>query len=431
MKNPFKQFSSSNLGNEQQQSSQTASHAQASPVPRPNGQVNVAYFVNWGIYARNYKPFESQIPVESLTHLLYAFANIKQDGQVFLTDAWADEQIHYDGDSWNDPDASTSLYGNFKQLYLLKKRHRQLKVLLSIGGWTYSSNFAAPCSTIEDRSIFVESSIKILEDYGLDGLDIDWEYPQNDQEAQHYVELLRDLRQGLDRHAARKGRSPDQGYELTIAAPCGATNYEKLRVREMDQYLSFWNLMAYDYAGSWDSQTGHQAALFDNGSPNALSSDRAIRWFTSKGVPVNKLVLGLPLYGRSFLNTNSGPGQPYNGIGQGSWEAGTYDYKALPLSGSQTGYDPQLVASWCYEPMKREWITYDSMDSALAKAEFVNLNGLAGCMYWEASGDQTKGSGQSIIEGVAKILRNKKLDSRENCLDYRESKWSNMRKGMI
>ena len=80
------------------------------------------------------------------------------------------------------------------------------------------------------------------------------------------------------------------------------------------------------YAGSWDSKTGHQAQLM--GGPNELSTDRALRYFGSHGVSSDKLVIGIPLYGRSFCNTD-GPGTPYSGVGQGSWEQGVYDYKAL------------------------------------------------------------------------------------------------------
>ncbi|GAA5911469.1 uncharacterized protein JCM6883_005767 [Sporobolomyces salmoneus] len=367
-------------------------------IPRPNGKVNVGYFTNWGIYGRNYKPH--QIPVNDLTHILYSFANLKEDtGEVHLTDSWADQEIHYENDSWNDENASSNLYGNLKQLYLLKKRNRSLKVLLSIGGWTYSENgrFGRGVGDDQKRGKFVESAVKLVEDYGLDGLDIDWEYPQNEKEARDYVLLLRDLRQGLDRLASEKGLQLPQGFELTIAAPCGPSTYEKLLVREMDQYLSFWNLMAYDYSGSWDSTANHQANLF-GASPDSLSSDRAIRFYTSQGVPVQKLVLGMPLYGRSFLNCG-GAGKPFQGVGPGSWEAGSYDYKALPLPSSQEHYDPHLVTTSCVTP-NSEWITYDSPASALAKTEFINVNKLAGAMFWELSGDKPRDQGG--IVGVVK-----------------------------
>ncbi|KAL8283749.1 hypothetical protein RQP46_005544 [Phenoliferia psychrophenolica] len=342
-----------------------------------------------------------------------------------LTDAWSDEQIHYEGDSWND--VGTNLYGNFKAIYLLKKKFRHLKLLLSIGGWTYSPNFAVPMSTASGRDVFVTSSIKLLEDYGLDGLDIDWEYPKDASQAQNYVDLLRALREGLDRHAASKGLAPADGYELTIAAPCGPSNYEILKVREMDQYLSFWNLMAYDYSGSWESTAGHQAALYDTGAPNAISTDKAVRYFTSQGVPTSKLVIGIPLYGRSFMGAK-GPGSPYQGVGQGSWEQGVWDYKALPLPGSTPGHDPQLVASWCHNPSTGEWVSYDNAQGAATKADWIRNNGFAGAMYWELSGDRARGDAEAIVPLVAQRLGG--LDARPNHLAYPGSKWENLRKGM-
>lgn len=149
-------------------------------------------------------------------HILYAFANLRPDsGEVHLSDVWADKDIHYPGDSWND--SGNNLYGNFKAIYKLKKEHRHLKVLLSIGGWTYSPSFHPVVVSPTHRARFVESSIKLLEDYGVDGLDIDYEYPGNEQ-AKGYVELLKELRAGLDAHAAKKGS--DYKFLLTVGLHC-------------------------------------------------------------------------------------------------------------------------------------------------------------------------------------------------------------------
>lgn len=101
----------------------------------------------------------------------------------------------------------------------------------------------------------------------------------------------------------------------------------------MDQYLSFWNLMAYDYSGAWDSTASHQAQLFGS-NPSDLSTDRAVRWYTDHGVPKDKIVIGIPLYGRSFLKTK-GAGQPFSGVGEGSWEAGTCLVYIHPCVGSE------------------------------------------------------------------------------------------------
>ncbi|CAA7263156.1 unnamed protein product [Cyclocybe aegerita] len=396
-----------------------------------DGKYSVGYFVNWGIYGRKFPP--SLIPVQDLTHILYAFANVKPDtGEVYLSDLWADQDIHYPGDSWND--VGNNLYGNFKAIYNLKKANRHLKVLLSIGGWTYSPNFHPVVINPALRAKFVETSVKILEDYGLDGLDIDYEYPTNDEQAAGYTGLLKEMRIALDKHATRKGYGAK--FLLTIAAPCGPDNYKKLHVQKMDRYLDFWNLMAYDFAGSWDSVTGHQANLY--GGP--LGAASAVNWYISQGVMRDKLVLGVPLYGRSFLNTD-GPGSSFSGMGQGTWESGVYDYRALPLPNSTVREDTKTGVSWSYDPAKREMISFDSENIARLKGQYIKRENLGGSMFWELSGD--KGSSREGMESgpgkdpqpgnsLVAIVKNAMggLEKSSNWLSYTDSKFDNLKKGI-
>jgi chitinase len=385
------------------------------------------------------------LPASKLTHILYAFANVRQNGEVFLTDSWSDVEKHYPTDSWND--VGTNVYGCIKQLQLLKKKNRNLKLLLSIGGWTYSSNFPVPASTPEGRATFAKSAVALLKDHGFDGLDVDWEYPASPTEGQHYLELLQAIRHELDEYSKHLGNLHGQGgqhdhvqaphFELTIAAPAGPEKYERLPLREFGETLDFINLMAYDFAGSWDSCAGHQANLYPSSShPNCtpFSTTKAIHDYTAAGVPSNKIVLGMPLYGRAFQNT-AGPGKPFSGTGEGSWENGVWDYKALPRQGAHVHHDEKIGASYSFDNNcgGGTMVSFDDPAVVKQKIGFIREKGLGGAMWWESSADKV---GEESLIG---LVENKLsaghhhghggMEHRENWLWYPESKFENLRKG--
>ncbi|KAK6843420.1 Chitinase 1 [Apiospora arundinis] len=360
-----------------------------SPPPAFRGYKNAIYFTSWGTSGNNsYQPQE--LPVSELTHILYAFADIDANGTVKSSDAFAD------------------------QLYLHKKWNRNLKALLSIGGFDFSPKFI-PVAADEGG---------MMADYGFDGLDLDWEYPADAEQAQHFILLLKACREELDKFSFQHRLA--YRFLLTVASPAGPVNSHKLDLAGMDPYVDIWNLMAYDYTGSWDNTTGHQSNLYRSPrrpSATKLSTDDAVRYYEAAGIQPHKILLGLPTYGRSFEST-SGLGQAYMGVGVEG--GGVLLYKTLPRPGAQELWDDEAKASWSYDNKTRELVSYDTPRSTLYKARYVRRKKLGGAFFWEATGDRAGAA--SLVNTMSKTLG--WLDESPNHLWYPMSQYDNIRWGM-
>jgi GH18 family chitinase len=337
----------------------------------------IGYFVEWGIYDRKFKP--SDIPLDSLTHINYAFGKIA-NGELLQADEWADTQIAYPGDTESQP-----FKGNFWQLNVVAKAKKpSLKTLMSVGGWGDGSRpFAALAATDASRRHFAQSCKAFLEKYKFDGLDVDWEYPENAQEGANFVALMTTLREVLGADKV-----------LSIACSANPSVLDRMDVVAMARVLDFINVMTYDYAGSWDTKTGLNAPLNPVAGGSGLAMEPTMKHLLAKGVPADKLVLGLPLYGRGFLGVskvNNGLDQPFTGLPAGSWEKGVYDYKDIKkmlAQGTLTRHvDPVGRVPYAYSEQRGEFVSYDDAESIGNKCRWLMELGLGGAMTWELSGD--------------------------------------------
>ncbi|CAF1186430.1 unnamed protein product [Adineta ricciae] len=362
----------------------------------------VAYFVAWSIYRRSY--FVNDIPADKITHINYAFANISSDGRIAIGDPWADIKKPFEGDIGNQ-----SLQGNFNQLIKLKEKYPHLRTLISVGGGTRSGKFSDIAASHRSRSIFAASCVKFIQKYGFDGIDLDWEYPvsgglatnsRRPQDKQNYVFLLRELRHQLDAVS-------DKNYLLTAATGATAKTIANMDLPGMIPYLDWINVMTYDFHGGWEATTGHNAPLYKNDgeavsdiAPSFIKSkyncDAAIQAYLAAGVPSEKVLLGLPLYGRGWQGVTNidrdGFSQPASSqLPTGTWENGVFDYDHLKKSYIpfyNRYWDNESKVPFLYNPLAAIWISYDDVESINFKNNYINQNRLGGAFFWQLSSDR-------------------------------------------
>jgi chitinase len=363
------------------------------PDAQPSYRI-VGYFASWTIFQSGY--LVTNIPAEMLTHLIYAFSFISPDGEIMLADEFADTQYPYPNDS---PDQE--LMGNFHQLQLLKEAYPHLRTSIAIGGWSGSANFSDVALTPESREKFARSVVEFMLRYGFDGADIDWEYPtgggldtnvRREEDPENYVLLLEELRAQFDAQEAIDGRH----YTLSIAAAASPSANSGLDWNRIHPLLDWINIMTYDMSGEWSTVTGFNAPLYNSqeNPPEGISTDTAVQALLDLGVPPEKLVMGVPFYGRGWagvLEENNGLHQLYNGQPLGTYSSpGTFDYRDL-ASNFLDSYDrywhDTAQVPWMHNPETDIMISYDDPESIALKTEYVREHGLGGVMIWEISQD--------------------------------------------
>ncbi|KAF1812394.1 glycoside hydrolase [Eremomyces bilateralis CBS 781.70] len=335
---------------------------------------NAVYYPNWHVYSE--RP-PSNLNFSVISHAFYAFAWVKPDGSIYLSDEWADDQMEVDGEK-----------GALRAFGALKRRHNILKVVLSIGGGGKGSEpFAAVAADPTARETFARSARALVDQYGLDGIDIDWEHPSDHQQGINYLHLLAALRRYL----------PAPQFMLTSALPAGQWALQHIDLAQAAQYLDLINVMTYDYSGPWVDRTGHHAQLCSPSRPHndaaKISGQSAVQYLRSRGVPVSKILFGVPTYGRSFLGAKK-VGDRYKGCGGNE---GTHDYRDLPLQGSQESTDNQTGSAYCVG--KEGFVSYDNPQTVAMKGQFVKQNGLAGLFYWTGTADSRDDKRSLVLGG--------------------------------
>ncbi|KIH94219.1 chitinase [Sporothrix brasiliensis 5110] len=382
------------------------------------GFTSSLYFSNGGEIQPN------QLPVNKISHVLYAFASIASDGTVSSGSEATDVGSTWSSDSVRGV-GSAAAGGYVQQFNTLKKANRHLKVLLSIGGYGQGDVFSAAASTAATRKQFANTTVQLVTDWGFDGADIDWEYIATSEDKANAVLLLKATRDAFDAYAATY--APGYHFLLSFASPAGTDHYQAMDIAGMNTYLDSWNLMAYDYAGSWGTTASHQANVYANpgvAHSTVVNTDTALSYYRSHGVAAHKINLGLPLYGRSF-DATGGLGDSYSGVGSGNLGQGVWSYKSLPRPGADEKFDETAVGAYSYDESTQELISYDSPESAYHKAQYIQKNGLGGVFFWEASGDAD--NERSLVGLFAKQFA--QPAGGQNLLSFPTSRYTNIRQG--
>ena len=314
------------------------------------------------------------IQAEKLTHINYAFANI-ENGRI--VEGFPEDSLR------------------LKKLNGLKTKNPDLKLLVSVGGWSWSDGFSDAVVSKEAREKFANSAIHFLKKQNLDGIDLDWEYPGQAGEGntfraedkQNFTAVLKRIREKMDSLSGITGKES----LLTIATAGNSEYLKHVEMSKNSQYLDFINIMTYDFKGAWNTTTSHHTNLFISATDpenEKRSAKVAVLEHLQAGVPSEKLVLGVAFYGRGWKGVN-----PNNyGLHQEATKEGfTVPFKEIKGNITPMGYkrywDTLAQAPFLWNETDKIFISYEDTASLRSKSRFIKEYDLGGAMFWEYHAD--------------------------------------------
>ncbi|XP_037726360.1 mucin-5AC isoform X5 [Drosophila subpulchrella] len=356
----------------------------------------VCYYTNWSVYRPGTAKFNPQnINPYLCTHLVYAFGGFTKDNQMKPFDKYQDIE-----------------QGGYAKFTGLKTYNKQLKTMIAIGGWNEaSSRFSPLVASNERRQQFIKNILKFLRQNHFDGIDLDWEYPAHreggkSRDRDNYAQFVQELRAEFEREAEKTGRTR---LLLTMAVPAGIEYIDKgYDVPKLNKYLDWFNVLTYDFHSSHEPSVNHHAPLYSLEEDSEynydaeLNIDYSIKYYLKAGADRDKLVLGIPTYGRSYTLINEEStelGAPSEGPGEqgdATREKGYLAYyeicQTLKDDPEWTVVQPNANVMGPYAYRRNQWVGYDDEAIVRKKAEYVVAQGLGGIMFWAIDNDDFRGT---------------------------------------
>ncbi|KAG5346619.1 CHIT1 protein, partial [Acromyrmex charruanus] len=385
----------------------------------------VCYYTNWSVYRPGTAKFSPQnINPYLCTHLIYAFGGFTKENALKPFDKYQDIEK-----------------GGYAKFTGLKTYNKNLKTMLAIGGWNEgSSRFSPMVADPARRREFVKNAVKFLRQNHFDGLDLDWEYPAfrdggKPRDKDNYADLVQELREEFERESSKTGRSR---LLLSMAMPAGVEYIDKgYDVLRLNEYLDFINLLSYDYHSAYEPAVNHHSPLYPLEEDNEynydaeLTIDYTITHLLEKGASADKVVLGIPTYGRSYTLFNQDAtelGSPADGPGtegEATREKGYLAYyeicESIIDSDEWEVVQPNPKAMGPYAFKDNQWVGYDDEDIVKLKAHYVNEKKLGGIMFWSIDNDDFRGKCHGRPYPLIEAAKEALLTDSRNTIDKTKS----------